>query len=131
MAPSIELAHPSAENALLACLINERLAAPTALGMMLKRGEFAYEVNSLIFDAIVRLIERGSMVDVTVLVGELSNNQSLDAIGGEEVIKTIASSPYDLDLLGQYVELIRDRSMRRRLMEGFRSCTSQLFSVPD
>lgn len=131
MATSIDLAHPRAENALLACLVNERLAPPTALGMMLKREDFAYESNALIFDAIVRLVDRGALVDQTVLIGELSANQTLDAIGGEEVITTIASSPYDNDMLSQYVEMVRDRSMRRRLQAGFEQCSRKLYSIGD
>lgn len=131
MSGSIELAHPRAENALLACLINERMAPTLAGSMMLKREHFAFEVNGLIFDAIMRVVSRGAQVDGPVLLGELESNQTLDVIGGESVIDQIAGSPYDLELLGQYVDLLRDRSMRRRLMTGFEQCSRLLYSVPD
>lgn len=42
-----------------------------------------------------------------------------------------SSSPYDINLLGQYVDIIRDRSMRRRLSEGFEASSRLLYSEPD
>lgn len=131
MSRGIELAHPSAENALLACLVNERMAPPTAMSLGLVRGDFAYETNALVYDAIYRLVGRGSQVDEAVLCAELEAHGHLDAIGGEEVIRTIASSPYDMSMLGQYVSVIRDRSMRRRLQVGFEQSSRLLYSEPD
>lgn len=131
MGPSIELAHPKAENALLSCLVNERIAPSTAISLGLKRTDFAYESNALVFDAISRLVARGLAVDETVLVADLEAHNSLDTIGGEEVINTIASSPYDTNMLGQYVEVVLDRSMRRRLQRGFEASSRQLYNEPD
>lgn len=127
---AIELAQPRAENALLACLMNERVAPATALSMKLQRKDFAYEANALVFDAILRLVERGSMVDPTVLVAELEHGNALSLIGGEEVVSTIASSPYDLNMLGEYVTIIKDRAIRRDLLAGFEQCSRKVYSVP-
>lgn len=131
MTPSIELAHPSAENALLAAFINERLAPATAMSLGLVRQDFAYEINALIYDAVVRLVTRGSQVDRALLEAELSSHNTLDAIGGEAVIAQIAASPYEPGSVGSYVSVIRDRSMRRRLQSGFERCTRMLYSQPD
>lgn len=131
MAPAIELAHPAAENALLGCLINERMAPSTVIGLGLRRQDFAYEANSLVFDAIFRLVGRGAGVDEAVLLADMQANNSLDIIGGEEVIRKIASFPYDGSMLGQYVEVVMDRSMRRRLSRGFEASSRLLYTEPE
>lgn len=131
MQNSIALADPRAENALLACLLNERMAITTAMTLGLSRKDFAYEVNALVFDAMTRLLGRGEMVDAVTLMGDMAANNTLDMIGGESVIRQIADSPFDQHLLGQYVNIIRDRSMRRRLSDGFERSTRLLYSQPE
>lgn len=131
MAGSVELASAEAENRLLSCLINVRMGPASALALGLARDDYAWEVNALIHDAITRIVERGHSVETTVLCEELASSDHLDAIGGEAVINQLAASPHDPNLLPQYVEIVRDRSMRRRVMKGFESGTQILLSEPD
>lgn len=131
MAQSVELASAETENRLIACLINVRMGPASALALGLNRDDYGWEVNALIHDAISRITERGHAVDQTVLCEELAGSDHLDAIGGEAVINSLAASPHDPNLLPQYVEIIRDRAMRRRVMAGFETGAQILLSEPD
>lgn len=131
MAQSVELASADTENRLLSCLISSNMGATNALALGLARDDYAWEVNSLIHDAITRIAERGHSIDPTVLSEELAGSNHLDAIGGTAVIDQLAAVPHDPNLITQYVEIVRDRAMRRRVMQGFERSAQVLLSEPD
>lgn len=131
MSDDLALANAAAENALLSCMINLRLATSVAVSMGLQRSDYAWEVNALIHDAIMRVFERGEAVDQTVLLAELSSAGQLTTVGGEAVINQIAASPHSLEMLSSYVNIVRDRAVRRRIMHAFERGTTTLHREPD
>lgn len=131
MGQSVELASAETENRLLSCLITSNMGPTNALALGLARDDFAWEVDALIYDAVVRIAERGHSIDTTVLAEELASSNHLDAIGGTAVIDQLAAVPHDPNLITQYVEIVRDRAMRRRVMAGFEQSAQVLLSEPD
>lgn len=131
MQKGLEFASADAENALLSCLINVRMGPVTAMSMGLTRRDFAWEANALIYDAVERIVERGSSVDLTVLTEELAKADHLSLMGGAAVVEALAAAPSDPNMITEYVNIVRDRSMRRRIMQGFEQGTSILLTEPD
>lgn len=107
------------------------MAPASALALGLHRDDYGWEVNALIHDAVTRIVERGHAVEASVLCEELASSDHLAAIGGEAVIGSLAAAPHDASLLPQYVEIVRDRAMRRRIMAGFEVGAQVLLSEPD
>lgn len=128
---SVELLVPETEQALLATMLQHRMAPLTAQELGLTRADFGYERNGMIHDAIMRIVERGSAVDTVLVIAELEATGLLEAIGGKAPIERLGVLPSDPGMVGSYVELMKDRAMRRSVQTAFEKSMRTLHTEPD
>lgn len=127
----IVLADPHAEEQLIGVLLAERGAPITAIGMGLTRDDFAWDINATVFGAIQTITDGGGIADLTTTTSYLDSSGYLDVIGGRAYIEKVCSSDYDPLLLSQYVSIIKDRSMRRRINDATSEIVNVLHSEPE
>ena len=73
--------------------------------------------HAKIFDCISDLSEAGKPIDITIVTSELNNRKQLATIGGVEYLSeltTIVPSAANVD---EYIKIVRDKAIRRRLIE--------------
>lgn len=105
-----------AEQALLsAILINNR--AYEKVSEILFPHHFADSANSKIYQACIRLIERGHLADPITLKNFLQQDGELTAIGGDEYLNNLINASVSLINVEDYAKLIRDRALRRHLID--------------
>ncbi len=101
-----------AEIALLGCiLLDEQLI--TAVNDEISYSDFYDEKNKEIFKAMTNLSIKKQSIDVTTLWGELEKSGKISVVG-VEYLNQIASSIYTTSNLDDYINLVRDTSLKRR-----------------
>ncbi len=108
-----------------AILLDAQRQLPTTAGRLLAE-DFYFDRHQLIYQAMIDLQAVGSDIDLRTVQARLEQRGQLEVIGG---ISYLASLDVDLPDLGRvetYVEIIKERSLRRRLMlacnDTYRQC---------
>ena len=70
----------------------------------------------LVFQALLDLHNTGTAVDLITLKAKLEEREAFDKIGGAEALATIASSVSTSANIKQYVTIVLDRSIQRKLI---------------
>jgi len=70
----------------------------------------------LVFQALLDLYNTGTSVDLITLKAKLEEREALDKIGGAEALAAIASSVSTSANIKQYVKIVLDRSIQRKLI---------------
>jgi replicative DNA helicase len=97
-------------------LVNPKMA--TVVAAFLKPEDFFLLRNHYIWEAIIRLLERGAEVDYLLVIEELRAMNRLDGIGGEVyVIGLFRNTPTSIHAEA-YGRLVERASLRRRLMNA-------------
>lgn len=105
-----------AERALLsAILINNR--AYEKVSEFLFSEHFAEKANGKIYSACIRLIEKGHLADPITLKNFLEQDGELQEIGGEDYINSLIDASVSIINVEDYGKLIRDRAVRRELID--------------
>ncbi len=106
---------PDAERAVLAAVLLER----SALLMILEklRGEeFYIEAHRIIYQACVRLHERGHAADLVTVTNQLREQGALERVGGASYLATMVDGLPDVANVVHYAEIIRDKFVKRQLI---------------
>lgn len=88
---------------------------------------FFLEANKHIFDAIYELHQNKIPLDSTTVKNELEKKVSLNSIGGIEYLSEIIDSVITAANTEYYIEIIREKALRRKLIEVSTSITSSAF----
>ncbi|MCH5185785.1 MAG: replicative DNA helicase [Oscillospiraceae bacterium] len=116
-----------AERAVIgALMINS--SAMTVVVNILKPSDFYFENNREIYKAALELFDEGSPIDIVTLSHLLSMNDKLNAVGGTEYLTALASSISTTQNITNYCEIIRDKSIQRRLITGLDVITNLAYS---
>jgi replicative DNA helicase len=86
------------------------------IGDFLRPFHFADGIHGQIFEAIVRLIDRGQVADPITLKDYFDKNEALQAVGGARYLVDLAQSVVSIISVGDYGRLIYDLYLRRQLM---------------
>jgi replicative DNA helicase len=86
------------------------------VGDFLKPQHFADAIHGQIFEAIVRLIERGQVADPITLKDYFDKNEALQPVGGARYLVDLVQSVVSIISVGDYGRLIYDLFLRRQLM---------------
>lgn len=103
------------ERAILAAVLLDPRILPTITGR-LSPEDFYSEKHRTLYQAMIDLQEQRTAIDLRTLQARLEQQAKLDEIGG---IAYLASLDLDLPDLGRsdaYVEIVKERSIRRRLI---------------
>ena len=114
------------ERAVLAAVLldPERHLPPTAGRLRVE--DFYLARHQRLFEAMLGLQEEGVDIDLRTLQARLERQNIFNEVGGLAYIATLEVDLPDLSRVDQYVEIVKERSLRRRLIdtstEIYRNC---------
>jgi replicative DNA helicase len=110
------------ERAALAAVILDPRLLPTVSGR-LKPDDFYSERHRAIYAAMLELQEESTAIDLRTLQARLEHKGLLDAVGGFGYLAGLDVDLPDLGRFETYVEIVKERSVRRRLIDVCRDVT--------
>jgi len=106
------------ERAVLAAILldSERHLPPTT--GRLHAEDFYLERHQRLYQAMIGLQEDGVEIDLRTLQARLEQQNVFEAVGGLAYIATLDVDLPDLGRVDQYIEIVKERSLRRRLIDA-------------
>ncbi len=105
------------ERAVLAGAMLDPALLPTVSGR-LTADDFYTERHRILFRTMLSLQESGTEIDLRTLQASLEQQDRLEAVGGIAYLASLDLDLPDLGRLDSYVEIVKERSIRRRLIEA-------------
>ncbi|HET9947754.1 MAG TPA: replicative DNA helicase, partial [Longimicrobiales bacterium] len=105
-----------AETAVLGGMLIDREAVTRAVEH-LDEGMFYREANRRLYRAMVRLFERGDVIDPITVQDELKKTHELDAAGGIDYLAALVDAVPTAANLEYHARIVRDKALLRRLIE--------------
>ena len=104
-----------AERAVLASVLLAPNVLPTISGRLLEE-DFHLDRHKAIFHSMLELLEVGSEIDLRTLQARLELRGSFERAGGLAYLAGLDLDLPDLSGVDRYVEIVKERSVRRRLV---------------
>ena len=117
-----------AERAVLGGLMLETHRFDTVI-QVIKENDFDGKDHQIIFQSMSELVEENKPLDPLTVSEKLDNKNSLTKVGGKEYLIELATSTPSAANLEAYAEIIRQRSITRKLMKA-NSEISELITNP-
>lgn len=117
-----------AEQSVLGAMLLEKECVTTAFEI-LEEADFYIEANKKIFAAMASLFNRNVSIDLVTVSDELNAASSLEAIGGIQYLSYLASTLPTTANLEQHIEIIREKSLRRKLASAGQKIKDQSLDV--
>jgi replicative DNA helicase len=109
---------PEAEISVLGgMLIDSENAVPKAIELV-DDTMFYREANRRVFRSMVRLFQRGEVIDPVTLSEELNKTDELEAIGGMMFLSELLDAVPTAANIEYHARIVRERALLRRLIEG-------------
>lgn len=105
------------ERAVLAAVLLEPSLLPT-ISARLAAGDFYLERHRLLYRAMLDIQEEGVTIDLRTLQAELEQKGVLEQVGGVAYLASLDLDLPDLSRTEAYVEIVKERSVRRRLIQA-------------
>ena len=104
-----------AEKSLLSVLLNNPgLIEITKLNLPIEA--FYFQNHQELYRAILLLYRNNTKIDLPILASFLQDNGLINKIGGLKLIQDLIEQSSDSDYLSEYVELIKDKFLRRSII---------------
>ena len=117
-----------AERAVLGGLMLETHRFDTVI-QVIKENDFDGKDHQIIFQSMSELVEENKPLDPLTVSEKLDNKNSLNKVGGKDYLVELATTTTSAANLEAYAEIIRQRSITRKLMKA-NSEISELISNP-
>ena len=117
-----------AERAVLGGLMLETHRFDTVI-QVIRENDFDGKDHQIIFQSMSELVEENKPLDPLTVSEKLDNKNSLNKVGGKDYLIELATSTPSAANLEAYAEIIRQRSITRKLMKA-NSDISELISNP-
>ena len=117
-----------AERAVLGGLMLETHRFDTVI-QVIKENDFDGKDHQIIFQSMSELVEENKPLDPLTVSEKLDNKNSLNKVGGKDYLVELATSTPSAANLEAYAEIIRQRSITRKLMKA-NSEISELITNP-
>lgn len=78
---------------------------------------FYSEANRKLFQALQQLYKDRTPIDITTVKNELDKQKNLNAVGGVEYISEVIDSVATSANLDYYIKIVREKALRRKLIE--------------
>lgn len=122
------------ERAVLAAVLLDASVLPTISGR-LTADDFYLEKHRTLYDAVLALQDGDGAIDLRTVQARLEQQGKLDAVGGVAYLAGLDLDLPDLGRVDSYVEIIKERSIRRRLItasqEIIRDCLDGGLDAPE
>ncbi len=105
-----------AEKSTLGSMLLDRDAIAKVIEI-LKENDFYREANSIIFNAINNLFDKGEPVDLVTITEELREAGNLDVVGGASYINSLVNSVPTAANVEHYAKIVEEKSILRRLIK--------------
>ena len=105
-----------AERAVLGGLMLETQRFDTVI-QVIKDSDFEGRDHQIIFESMSELVEENKPLDPITVSEKLDNKNSLNKVGGKNYLIELATSTPSAANLEAYAEIIRQRSITRRLIK--------------
>ena len=105
-----------AETAVLGGMLIDREAVSRAVEH-LNESMFYREANRRLYRAMIRLYERGDVIDVITVSEELKKTGEMDAAGGFDYLAALVDAVPTAANLEYHARIVRDKALLRRLVE--------------
>lgn len=119
-----------AEQAVLGSMFLSKYALQKALEE-LNKDLFYLESHGKIFEVINDLYENGTAIDVTTVTSELDKRNILKQIGNVEYISEVVNSVISAANIDDYIKIVEEKAIRRRLIETSLEIEKAGYSSPD
>ncbi len=106
-----------AEQAVLGSVLTDSESVGEA-AQVLKPADFYFSANKFIFDAVMDLFNANGAIDFVTVTEQLKLNNKLDAIGGIDYLKRLATSVPTTQHVKYYSDIIREKAILRRLIKN-------------
>jgi replicative DNA helicase len=110
---------------LAAALIDHERCLPMAAARLVV-DDFYFERHQRLYASMLELQAAGTEIDLRTVQAKLEQRQQLELVGGVAYLATLDVDLPDLGRVDAYVEIIKERSLRRRLIDAcadiYRSC---------
>ena len=103
------------ESVLGAMMVSEATIEPILLDVRLHSEDFYRDRHRTIYDAIIRLHESSSPVDVLTVSEALSQHGQLDDVGGRDLISSLAAKVPAPGSARHYAEIVKQNALMRAL----------------
>ncbi len=130
------------ENLIQSAMPHNKEAEQSVLGSMLiecdcvtkafeklDKSDFYIEANKKIFEAMTALFNRNIPIDLVTVSEELNSLSSLEAIGGIQYLSYLASTLPTTANLEQHIEIILEKSLRRKLAQAGQKIKDQSLDI--
>ena len=105
------------ERAVLAAILLAPRLLSTVSGRLLAE-DFYIERHQLLYEVMLELLEREQEIDLRTLQARLEHRDLFDRIGGMAYLAGLDLDLPDIGRIDTYVDLVKERSVRRRLIRG-------------
>jgi replicative DNA helicase len=120
-----------AERAVLgAVLLEGRETLPRVIEV-LRPSDFYTEAHRSIYNAMLRLFDRGEPVDILTLQEELRRTDQLEPVGGPAALALLEEQASVAVHLIAYAQIVRDRAVLRELIQTSSQIIAQAFEAKD
>ncbi len=103
------------ESVLGAMMVSEATIEPVILEVHLQAEDFYRDRHRTIFEAIIRLNEAANPVDALTVSEALSQHGNLEAIGGRDVVASLAAKVPAPGSARHYAQIVKQNALMRRL----------------
>lgn len=93
--------------------------------------DFYSPSNQVIYKAMLKLFHNNSAIDIITVITYLENINSLESVGGRDYIINLSSVVPSTANLLEYINIVKDRSVLRRLQEKFNDLIVKSKQVED
>ena len=119
-----------AEQSVLGAMFLSKYALQKALEE-LNKDLFYLESHAKIFEVINDLFEKNNAIDITTVTTELDKRNLLKMVGNVEYISEIINSVVSAANIDDYIKIVEEKAIRRRLIETSLEIESAGYSSPD
>ena len=119
-----------AEQAVLGSALTDSESVSDA-AQILKPTDFYFPANRFIFEAVMDLFDANKAIDFVTITEQLKLNGKLDAVGGIEYLKRLATSVPTTQHVKYYSEIIREKSSLRNLIKVAKSIQDKAYDEGD
>lgn len=106
-----------AEQSVLGCMLLRHESVVAAVDQLTKEA-FYTQAHQSIFEAMVRLFERGTPVDMVTVTEELRQMDALSAAGGGQYIAGLSNFVPSTSNTEEYVRIVEEKYLLRRLIQA-------------
>ncbi len=114
------------ERAVLAGVLVDPAVFPSLSGR-LEPEDFYSERNRLIYEAMLALQDGEQELDLRTVQAQLEQHGTLDKVGGVAYLVSLDLDLPDIGRLESYIEIVKERSVRRRLIDACGEITRNCF----